>query len=242
MLEINKSEILAKAEEFFRDSIIKNHIKNTEKLSKLKDFNINPFLAIYLSKFLTGEVNSESIAKALIYPRVLGSSITTSFGTNLQSFCSQVLSGDASTTSGIDIEFFDHVDERTKYCQIKAGPNTINKDDVETIKNHFKGVINLARTNKKVIGVTDMIVGVFYGQESELSQHYKNLNETYPVYIGEEFWYRLTGDKFFYYDLINAMIQAVDELERQDILQETIVKLSEEISKDTTFEKYLSKK
>lgn len=242
MLEINKNEILEKAEAFFRESIVKNHIKNTEKLSNLKEFNVNPFLSIYLSKFLTGAVTSESIAKALIYPRVLGSSITTSFGTHLQSFCSQVLSGDASTTSGIDIEFFDHVDQRVKYCQIKAGPNTINKDDVDTIKNHFKGVINLARTNKKSIGITDMIVGVFYGQKSELSSHYKTLNETYPVYIGEEFWYRLTGDKNFYYDLINAVIKAVDDLDSKDILKETITKLSEEIPKDVTFDKYLSNK
>lgn len=57
----------------------------------------------------------------IIEARSLGTSINTSFGTNLQKFCSDILSGYASTTSGIDIEFIDFIDGKRKYCQIKAG-------------------------------------------------------------------------------------------------------------------------
>jgi len=42
-----------------------------------------------------------------------------------------------------------------------------------------------------------MIVGVIYGEASELSSHYKKINEKYPVIIGKEFWYRLTGKEDF---------------------------------------------
>ncbi len=52
-----------------------NHIKNTQKLEKPSEFNINPFL-VCLENFLCGDAKPESIAKALIYPRVLGTSIT----------------------------------------------------------------------------------------------------------------------------------------------------------------------
>src|SRR5699024_6610115 len=117
--------------------IAPSHIANTKKLKKLKDFDLNPFLHKYKASFLTGNDDPESIARALVYPRVLGQSINTTFGNKLQKFCSEVLEGFASTTSGIDIEYIDKLDGRRKYCQIKAGPNTINKDDVETIKGHF---------------------------------------------------------------------------------------------------------
>src|SRR5690625_3294748 len=146
-----------------------------------------------------------SIAKALVYPRVIGTSINTTFGNQLQKYCSQILDGFASTTSGIDIEFIDKLDGRKKYCQIKAGPNTINADDVETIKGHFDGVRNLARTNNLDIGLNDLIVGVFYGTPDQLSNHYKTLNREYPVFVGKDFWHRLTGYADFYNILAKVM-------------------------------------
>ena len=94
----DKQYILNKAKDFFKEVIVENHKKNTQKL-KLKDFNINPFLVKYLANYLTGSSNPEDIAKALVYPRVLGTSINTSFGTNLQKFCTTTLEGFSSTTS-----------------------------------------------------------------------------------------------------------------------------------------------
>lgn len=132
-------------------------------------------MTVYLANFLTGNSSPQSIAKALIYPRVLGNSITTSFGTNIQKFASDVLDGFASTTSGIDIEFIDQVEGVRKYCQLKAGPNTINKDDVESIAGHFKGVINLAKVNGLRVSYDDMVVGLIYGEAHQLSAHYKRI-------------------------------------------------------------------
>lgn len=224
-----KEQILIKAKEFFKESVIESHKKNTEKCKKLKKFNVNPFLVSYLANYLTGNDDPESLAKALIYPRVLGTSITTTFGNNMQKFCSYVLDGFASTTSGIDIEFIDQLDGRRKYCQIKSGPNTINKDDVETIANHFKAVKNLARTNGLRIDVDDLVVGVFYGTEKQLSVHYKKVNETYPVIVGQDFWHRLTGDPNFYHELINAIGELAIEEDSSKLVNKVIKQLTEEI-------------
>lgn len=206
--EDEKTQILNNAREWFRSTIAANHIVNTLKLVDPNEFKINPFLAVYLSNFLTGNTSPEGIAKALVYPRVLGTSITTSFGTNIQSFTSNVL-GNAfgSTTTGIDIEFIDCVDGRRKYCQIKSGPETINKDDVISIARHFRGVINLARTNSLNVTFDDMIVGVIYGRVDQLSAHYRSITEQhhFPVFVGVDFWYRLTGDINFYHDLIRVI-------------------------------------
>lgn len=221
-----KLEILEAAKEWFQTSISENHIRNAKKLKNVDNFDINPFLAVYLANFLTGNSDSKSIAKALVYPRILGTSITTSFGTNIQKFTNDVLSSYGSTTSGIDIEFIDQLDGDKKYCQLKSGPNTINKDDVETIAGHFKSVINLGRTNGIKIPRDDMIVGVIYGEYTDLSAHYKRITNEYdfPVIVGKNFWHRLTGDENFYHDLIKVIGEVASEAnfstELNDIIDE----------------------
>lgn len=224
-----KFEIIEKAKSFFRIEIAESHRQNTSKLKNLSQFNLNPFLDKYKANFLTGDDSAKSIAKALIYPRVLGTSINTTFGTKLQKFCSEILDGFASTTSGIDIEFVDMIDGRRKYCQIKAGPNTINKDDVETIDKHFLAIKNLARTNNLNIGFNDLTVGVFYGVVDELSTHYKKIAKTYPVYVGKEFWHRLTGDADFYSKLTDAIGDVATEYDAREMLDEIIESLAKEI-------------
>lgn len=233
----HKTEIIEKWKNFFRQEIAASHRKNTLKLARLKEFQRNPFLDTYKANFLSGNNSAESQARALVYARALSTSINTTFGVQLQKFCSDILSGYASTTSGIDIEFIDFIDGRRKYCQIKAGPNTINKDDVKTISDHFSGVKNLARTNHLDISFNDLVVGVFYGTERDLSSHYKRIKKEYPVYVGQEFWYRLTGDANFYNELIAAVNEVATEYDGRELLEQVITSLADEISKQNEAEK-----
>lgn len=232
MTEAERQIILSRAKNFFRTRIAENHKENTEKLSSLSKFNVNPFTHKYLAQFAFGDSSPESMAKALIYPRVLGTSISTTFGTQLQFFCNEVLSSYASTTSGIDIEFIDALDGRKKYCQVKAGPTTINHDDVDTIINHFGRIRNLARTNHLNLNITDCIVGVFYGTEASICASYRKINEQYPVYVGAEFWHRLTGDAGFYYDLIDAFAEVADEMDSSLMINSLIHQLASQIARE----------
>lgn len=232
MNDKERQQILSNAKMFFKNRIADNHVANTEKLKSLDIFNINPFTHKYLAKFAFGDSNPESMAKALLYPRILGTSIATTFGTQLQFFCNEVLSSYASAVSGIDVEFTDAIDGRKKYCQLKAGPTTINHDDVDTIKNHFKSIRNLARTNHLDIRVDDCVVGVFYGEEKDLSRSYRRINEEYPVYAGAHFWHRLTGDEDFYNNLINAFAEVADETDSSALVSDILKCLSDEIEKD----------
>lgn len=231
MDNIEKQKILANAKKFFKERIIDKHIVNTKKCEDLSNFNVNPFLHKYLAQYAFGDSSPQSMAKALIYPRILGTSINTSFGTNMQYFCNEVLSSYASTTSGIDIEFVDCIDGRKKYAQIKSGPNFINKDDIKTITGHFKSIHNLARANKLQLNTTDCIVCVIYGKKDELNDHYKKINEYYPVYVGQDFWFRLTGDKEFYNDIINAFVEAGNDADSTKLINEVIDKLARKIEK-----------
>ncbi|SJM89950.1 MjaII restriction endonuclease superfamily protein [Crenothrix polyspora] len=228
MTENEKTQILRNAQQWFKNSIASQHIINAKKLTNPAEFNINPFLTIYLANFLTGNSNPESIAKALIYPRILGTSITTSFGTHIQRFTGEVLSSFGSTTHGIDIEFIDQIDGFKKYCQLKSGPNTINKDDVETIAGHFSSIINLSRTNNLRVTHSDLCVGIIYGEERDLSSHYKRITSQYhySVIIGQDFWYRLTGDEHFYHDLIKSIGEVAIEANFTQELDTVIAELA----------------
>ncbi|MDR0265067.1 MAG: hypothetical protein LBJ04_17750 [Sphingobacterium sp.] len=230
MTPAERQEIINRAKDFFRDRIVGNHTTTAiRKASKLKSYNINPFLYKYLANFMNGDDSPESIAKALVYPRLLGSSINTSFGMNIQAMISTLFQGMGSAVPGIDIEFTDGIDGRKKYCQLKAGPNTINHHDVETVFNHFDATRRLARTNNLDIRESDMIVGVIYGTADELSSHYLRIDERFPVIIGKDFWYRLTGDADFYLDLIEAFGEIAKEANGTERLLQAVDSLTVEI-------------
>lgn len=232
MTEEQKQSIIESGKEYFRTVIIPNHIRNIERL-RLKDFNINPFLINYLASFLCGNTEPKSLAKALVYPRILGTSLNTSFGQNVQIFISglEEVTGGASGIEGIDIEFVDAIDGRRKYCQCKAGPQTINKEDIATILGHFKYILNKSRIDKMNLQIDDLVVGVLYGEENELSANYRVIASHYPVYCGATFWEHLTGDKDFYYRLSKAFGEVVDEdkINGSRLIKEKINEIANEI-------------
>lgn len=233
MEETTKKAIIEKGKEYFRTIIIPNHLNGLNSLA-LKDFKVNPFLINYLAAFLCGDTSPKSLAKALVYPRILGTSISTSFGQNIQVFISSLaeIAGTPSGIDGVDIEFVDALDGRKKYCQCKAGPQTINKDDVATIMGHFAHLQNKARLDRLSIGLADLVVGVLYGERRELSGNYKNIDKTYPVYCGAEFWEHLTGDNNFYLRLSKAFGEVVeqDRIDGSAIIADKIGSLAKEIS------------
>ena len=221
--------ILDRAKVFFRDRIAESHLRNTQKLHRFDELSINPFIVKYLAQFAFGDSSPESIAKALIYPRVLGTSIATTFGAQTQAFCTEVLQASSSLASGMDIEFIDAVDNRKKYCQIKAGPNTINKDDVKTIHDHFVALKNLGRINHYYLSDEDLVVGILYGSYEQLSSSYKKLGENYTLLAGKDFWFHLTGDEEFYEKLIDSFSEVATEFNSKEVLDSLIENTAEVI-------------
>lgn len=228
MNEEEKKEILDKSRKWYREEFIAKHINNVRKLSDPKEFNINPFTVNYISNFLDGELTPEGIAKALIYPRAIGTSLVTTFGSSIQKFTAEVLGAYKSLISGLDIEFIDQLDGRHKYCQLKSGPNNINKADVKTISDDFNKIRNLGRTNNLKVEMNDLIVGVLYGERKDLSVHYLGIERkhNYNVIIGQNFWHRLTGDEDFYFDLIGITKEIAQEVDFSVEFKEIVSKLA----------------
>lgn len=225
LTESQLKNILDETNTFF-ERFWENRSKSYKNI-KLKDFKGNPFIINGLATAFNEKSNTKSIAKALVYPRTLGTSINTSFGTTFQKFMVTTLKTNLSITgslaSGMDIEYIDAIDGRKKYCQIKSGPQTINKDDITTISNHFIKLKNYAKTNSVQIDNTDTIVAILYGEHSEISSMYKSLeNKGYTVLSGEEFWKRLTGKDGFYEKMVQIAQIAAKNTELKQSIEQAI--------------------
>ena len=229
MTDSEKQAILREAKTWWRDVLVEAHRKNTLKLTKVEEFSINPFLWPYLANYFSGQQSAQALAQVLIYPRVLGSSITTTFGSSFQKFITLFNKhAKGSQTAGIDIEFIDQTDKRLKYCQLKAGPNIVNHDDVKTIKDHFGDARRTARQNRLAVDVDDYMLCLLYGESWQKNSFIKQIEKDYTVVIGQDFWHRFTGDKKFYSKLINA----IAEVAQEPNLKSTVAKVVDQLAKD----------
>lgn len=239
MTNRTEKELLGEIVKYFEKFIFENHI-NAALIthSRLKSYNINPIVVKYLSKVLEGNYSPEGVAKALFYPRVLGTSINTSFGTRIQNMFVELQIADVSLIPGMDIEFTDKRDNRKKWCQLKSGPNTINSEDVKPLIRKFTNTIQLARTNQalKNINNTDFIVGVLYGKSTELSMHYKEIDKFHPVIIGQDFWHMITGFPDFYNGLVASLQESINNLDTKELITKGCDELTEQIRNSPLFQ------
>ena len=234
---MEENELLNIITEYFKDKIFENHKISTLKThSKLKSYKINPIVVKYLSKILEDNFTPLGISKALYYPRVLGTSINTSFGTRIQNMFVELNLANGSLIKGMDIEFIDKIDNRKKWCQLKSGPNTINSEDVKPLLHKFTTVTNLARTNSMNMNNSDLILGVLYGEENQLSQHYKKIDTQFPVIIGKEFWHRLTGYENFYSKLVSNLDLMILNIDSEDFFKRGYIDLAREIESSNLFD------
>ena len=220
---------------FLKEEFVKPIRKKIEKGIKLKDFNINPFISISVSSGMCGCVSGENIAKALLYPRVFGTSISTTFGDKMQKLCTNYLGAVASGINGMDIEFEDKKEPQRVVAQLKAGPNTINSGDVSPIVEDMKAASRLLRQNRTQV-MPIFAVCISYGEITQISSHYKNISKeevgsqtNIPVYIGKDFWFRLTGNENFYSELLTLFIEAFEEEDCSGLFQTNLESLAREI-------------
>lgn len=208
---------------------------------ELCDFNIHPFNLIAVASGIFGSLTPENIAKTLIYPRALGTSITTKFGDKIQKMCVEVLGARASSTPGLDVEYEDKRPGEHKIlaCQLKAGPNTINSGDVAPMIEKMESAYRLLQQNRAGNSMPTFCVGVFYGVPSELSGHYRAIESSavfgqmsVPIIIGQDFWHSLTGDIEFYADLIQIFVGIFEEEDYSKPFVDAVASFAKVIEKE----------
>lgn len=205
--------LLDNAYKFFLDFFADKAQKYEKR--EFNKFDPNPFTIQAAATGFSETIDAESMAKAIVYPFALGTSLSTSFGTKFQEFIVDKVQNNnirGSLITGMDIEYIDAIDGRQKYCQVKSGPNTINKDDIKTIEDHIIDIRNLANTNHMKVNTNDVVIGILYGNDKKMSNMYKRIKtDGYTVLIGNDFWYHLTGSKKIYEDLIEKAQDAAKQ-------------------------------
>lgn len=222
--------LVTEIEKWFAEVVIEKNKKNIQKLKKANNFEINRYLAPYVSQALTGEITALGIARGLVQGRAMVTSLNTSFGDRMQIFIiDQIKQAVGSAIAGIDIEFVDCMDGERKYAQVKAGVSTINKDDVAPIVSKFKTIRSKARRDGVRINEDQTVICVLYGDKTSLSANYKKLiEEGVDVYVGDDFWERLTGEKGMEQRLFKACLNAASKAEVKSLIEASI----EELAKD----------
>jgi hypothetical protein len=224
------NHLVAEIENWFSEVVIEKNMQNIQKLKKASTFEINRYLAPYVSQALTGDITAEGIARGLVQGRAMVTSLNTSFGDRMQIFIiDQIKEVVGSAIAGIDIEFTDCIDGEKKYAQVKAGVSTINKDDVAPIVSKFKGIRSKARRDGVRINEDQTVICVLYGEKASLSAHYKKLiDEGVDVYVGDDFWERLTGQKGMEQRLFKACLNAAAKADVKPLIDEVVSELAKD--------------
>lgn len=220
-----------KIKQYFKKEFADIILKKLTEGHDLSSFNVNPFLITALSKGVLGEATSFNMAKSLLYPRVFGTSISTTLGDKLQKFCI-IMGARASSTPGMDVEFKDKIKNQPLLLQLKAGPNTINSGDVRPILEDMNNAYRLLRQNRSD-NIPTFAIGVLYGIHNDISGHYKKIESSsvggqlnIPVFVGKDFWQRLTGDENFYSDLIGIFIELFEQEDYSELFEKDLKNLA----------------
>ena len=174
------------------------HQKRLDSLQKLKMLNVvrrkNPYL------FKAKDINTAPEFVKTILDAFLSSQEEGIFGGFLEELAifisSQVYGGRKSSAEGIDLEF-----ERDKVryiVSIKSGPNWGNSSQVAKLRDNFRKVKRILRTNTSLTNVV-AVNGCCYGKDRKPDKG------EYLKLCGQKFWEFISGDANLYTDIIEPL-------------------------------------
>ena len=206
--------------DYFRQEIFEPHLNALEnKFANLDSYAANPFLSPYLSRILENEYSANALAKTLYFSRTLSTSINTSFGTHIRKvLVKNNLAQSINSRSNI-ISFTDRTTNLSTGCLLKAGPRTINSGDI----------VGIRRTLDNLNDVEHRAIGVIYGSEEDMNASYQELAKTHNIFLGKDFWHRITGDETFYGQLSQAMIELSNNLDIEGQFQMGLERLTNKV-------------
>lgn len=164
---------------------------------RVEDLDFNPYLLCIL-----GFETPEEIAEFMVAQRV-ERSIVTSYGQRIQKIAKEI-AGRGTGVEGADI--CKEVRGRRYYIQVKAGPNTINKDISSEINRLLSSAIRRNHGSVALLGMT-------YGKRDRVSsiiQRYSQIDWL----IGREFWAFISDDPDCakkIYEIAREVVQSIPD-------------------------------
>lgn len=207
MKQINDNTL----QDYISSNIKTYHDKLFEKLFTLKLKDVlkrkNPYL--FKAKALN---DAHDLVKSIL-DAYLSSQEETIFGEFLEQLsiyvCGYVYGGKKSSSEGIDLEF---EKEDIRYVvSIKSGPNWGNSGQIAKMKDHFRKVKRILRTNVSKINVVS-VNGCCYGKDNSPDKG------DYLKLCGQRFWELISGEENFYTKIIEPLGHKAKE--RNEIFKE----------------------
>lgn len=226
--------ILSNVETWINKEFINIHKNNANKLRQYESFNINPFLLKYLSKLAYGEATPATMAKVLGLTRALGSSSSTTFGNAIRKFCINGLQGRVQkyADSHADVKFYDYIDQRNYWARLRLGPDNLNSRTAENFLDKFRDL-----ESRDAAAAGSCAIGVLYGEIGSVNPSFKWLeDQNIRIFVGEEFWHRITGRKDFYKKLVEEIESSLDR-HSESYLDDVIKELEQNLAINFTYNK-----
>src|SRR3990172_7282482 len=162
---------------------------------QIEEMDFNPFLLKIL-----GFETPEEIAEFMIAQRFERSPVT-SYGARIQSIAKEI------TERGTGVEGADICKERDGhryYIQMKAGPNTVNKDISSEINKLLKSAIRRNSGSVALLGMT-------YGKRERVSSVIRKYSDVDWI-IGREFWEFISEDAECAKEIFDIAIELTDKV------------------------------
>lgn len=166
----------------------------------LDNIVINPFLARLVAR------TPNDLASFITNQRWNRTAVT-SMGFKFQNISRDVATiFRSSGVSGADLEADDPNLRRLSLMQLKSGPDTVNKDIRDNIRNKLQAAERRVRQGGLPAGyVVVKMLGMCYGRPEHRSNWVTSLGDFgFDIdAIGREFWHQLTGDPNAYIEIFN---------------------------------------
>lgn len=217
---MSSETLIANIVGYFRSDIFEPHLNKLEgEYAALSSYSPNPFVTPYLSKLIDNEYNAYGSASALYLSRVLTTSINTAFGSHIRKILvANSLAISINSRSNI-ISFTDRTTNAHTVCLLKSGPNTINSGDKVGIRNKLEAYNTF--DNKAI--------GIIYGSVADINAHYVALQSRFELFVGADFWHRITGHPNFYNDLTRELRHLIEEFDTHGRVQSGLNSLTNRI-------------
>lgn len=150
----------------------------------------------------------------------------------MRKFCTTNLADRVTNFEGTeaDVEYYDFIDNKTNWARLRLGPDNMNS---RTAKDFIRDFISLEKSNPKA--ENSCVVGVLYGDKDSINASFRSLSDRgIPVYVGPDFWHRITGDPKFYQKLV-AEIETILDNVTDSYLDDVVSNLGKELNLDPDY-------
>jgi hypothetical protein len=107
--------------------------------------------------------------------------------------------GQKALAEGVDIMIQDNETNTIHAVAVKSGPSVFNADSKKRQEQNFLAASKLAQQARARF---DAVIGYSYGKKRDTGRGRPHM---YRELAGKAFWYELTGDEFFYIELVDYM-------------------------------------